>query len=501
MIGRGSACVLAAGLGAFIASGMGARLSAQANVEEQARRQLDSGREFYRAGKYTEALKDFQTVAEGYPTSSVADDALLAIALYELDIQRDPISARTTADSLIKKYATSDSAPMGYVVIGRATLEIDQTAAGLDSALASFERVPRLFPSSDAVAPALYYGAEVDRRAGRRDQALDRLRDVGLQYPRSVWAARSALLEARLLVATGEPKEAMRALQRVVRGFGSSEEAATARAWNTTLYRLSIRPPAEPSYVSSGRSLAGQTGKFQNVASMALGPDGKLGLATRAGILMLDDKGSVTRTAPASEPRQFTFDPRGRVVVFERGVVLRETDKGMQRFAMTANTSGGPKLLQDVSGGAPLSTGEYIVADRGLRGVYRFNAAGQFLAAFASGRVTRVAVSLSDQVAMLDTDSRSVVVADRTGKTIVSIPQKTAGYEMSSPSDVAFDMFENVYVLDRERVLVFSPNGKLLVVFTPDATSAFKNGQSLALDPAARLYVYDEALGRVLIYQ
>ena len=74
-----------------------ASLRGQANVEEQAHRQLESGREFYRAGRYAEALKDFQTVAEGYATSTVADDAMLAIAQYQLEIQRDPISARSTA--------------------------------------------------------------------------------------------------------------------------------------------------------------------------------------------------------------------------------------------------------------------------------------------------------------------------------------------------------------------------------------------------------------------
>jgi outer membrane protein assembly factor BamD (BamD/ComL family) len=474
---------------------------AQANLEEQARRQLESGREFYRAGRYTEALKDFQTVAEGYPTSSVADDAMLAIAEYQLDIQRDAVMARSTADALIKKYATSDSAPMGYIVVGRATMFMDQSPAGLDSALASFDRVPRLFPSSDAVAPALYYGAEADRRASHPDQALDRLRDVAFQFPRSIWAARSALLEARLLVSAGEPTEAMRALQRVVRGFGSTEEAVTAKAWNTALYRLYIRPPAQSSYVSSGRSLAGQGGKFKDVDSIAVGPDGKLGLATKNGILVLDDRGAVTRQAPATEPRQFAFDALGHIVVFQKSVILRETDRGMQRLALTAATSGGPKLLQDISAGAPLSTGEYVIADKNLRASYRFNAGGQFLAAFATGRITRVAVSLTDRVALLDTDYHGVVIADQKGKVLARVPEKGAGYEMDSPSDVAFDMFDNVYVLDRSQVFVFAPGGQPLVTFTPDASSAFKNGQALALDAAARLYVYDDALGRVLIYQ
>jgi len=471
-------------------------------MEDQARRQLQSGLDFYRAGRYSEAIKDFETVAEGYPNSSVADDALLAIAQYQLDIQRDAVSARTTADSLIKKYATSDSAPMGYVIMGRATIEIDQTPAGLDAALASFDRVPRLFPSSDAVPPALYYGAEVDRRAGRRDQALDRLRDVGLQYPRSVWASRAALLEARLLVATGEPKEAMRALQRVIGRFGNSQEVATARAWNTVLYRLYIRAPGEPPYVWSGKSIGGPVqGRFQQVASIAMSPDGRLGVATRAGILVFDDKGVPNRQAAASDPRQFSFDATSHFVIAERSILLRETEKGMQRFALTAATSGGPKLLQEISGGGLLSTGEYVVADRELRAAYRFSPAGQYLGAFGSGRITRVAVSLSDQVALLDADTKSVIVSDRTGKVPARIPQRGAGYELVAPSDIAFDAFDDVYVLDRDRVHVFAPGGKLLVTFTPETASAIRNGQALALDAAARLYIYDEAQGRVAIYQ
>ena len=332
--------------------------------------------------------------------------------------------------------------------------------------------------------------------------ALDRLRDLALQYPRSIWAARAALLEARLLVANGEPTEAMRVLQRVIRGFGSSEEAVTARAWNTALYRLTIRPPAESAYSYSGRSLAGQSGKFRDVESISLGADGKLGIATRGGILLLDDKGAVSRQAPATDPRQFSFDRRGLATIFERGVMMRETDKGMQRMVLTAATPSGPKILEEITAGAPLrTTGEYVVADRNLRGVFRFNSTGQFVAAFASGRVSRLAVSLSDNVAMLDSDSKSIVVADHAGKTLVTIPQKGTGYEMGSPEDVRFDMFENIYVLDKDRVLVFSANGRLLTTVTPDPSGAFKNGQSLTLDSAARLYVYDESLGRVLIYQ
>jgi outer membrane protein assembly factor BamD (BamD/ComL family) len=491
----------AASLPALVCLVGGVGLFAQSNVEEQARRQLESGREFYRAGRYAEAVKDFQTVAEGYPTSKVADDALLAVAEYQLEIVRDPIAARTTADTLIKKYATADSAPMGYVITGRATLEIDQSPAGLDSALASFDRVPRLFPKSDAVASALYYGAEVDRRADRAERALDRLQRLAVEFPRSVWAARSGLLESRLLVGVGQPKEAARALQRVIRRFPSSDEAATARAWNTILYRVHLRGAEAPPYSASGASIAGPGGRLRDVEAIGLAPDGKLGVATRSGILVLDEKGAIIRQAPSSEPRQLQFDAQNRLTIIQRSVVLRESEKGMQRVTLTAATSGGPRLLQDISAGALLSTGELVVADRDLRAAYRFTASGQYLAACGSGRITRLALSQMDRLAALDSDTRGITLSDRSGKVMARIPAKGTGYELAAPTDLAFDVFEHLYVLDRTHVVIFAPDGRLLATFTPDVASGFRSGAALALDPAARLYIYDEPTGRVLIYQ
>ncbi len=487
--------------GLVIAAAVPALAQGQANLEEQARRQFESGLEFYRAGRYTEALKDFQTVTEGYATSTVADDAMLAIAEYQLDVLHDATTARASAETLVKRYATGDAAPMGYVIAGRATLALDPSAAGLDSALASFDRVPRLFPRSEAVAPSLYYGAEVDRRAGRSGEALDKLRRVAQNYPRTTWAARASLLESSLLLADGQPSEAMRALQRVVRRYGSGAEASTARARNTILYRLYVRPPVQPPYVASGRSIAGAGGRLRDVEAIALAPDGKLGVASRAGIMLLDEKGAIVRQAPASEPRQIALDDRGRFVIVQRSIVSREGDKGLQRLALTASTSSGPRLLQDISAGVRLSNNDLVIADREVRTIARFDQTGKFLANFGTGRISRMAVAANDEVAMLDGDSKGVIWADRTGKVLAKIPPRGTGYILESPNDLAFDVFQHLYVLDRTQIVVFAPGGKLVATFTPDATTAFRSGTALALDSAARLYIYDDAQGRVVVYQ
>src|SRR5687767_4003124 len=65
-------------------TGAGASASARhqqgSGGEEFARRQYETGLAFMRDGRYQEALKDFQAVADNYPSSAVADQALLQIA-------------------------------------------------------------------------------------------------------------------------------------------------------------------------------------------------------------------------------------------------------------------------------------------------------------------------------------------------------------------------------------------------------------------------------------
>src|SRR6266498_1017317 len=64
------------------------RFAAQGS-DELARRQYESGVAFTQNGRYAEALKDFQVVVDSFPQSTVADDALLQIALYQLEVAHD----------------------------------------------------------------------------------------------------------------------------------------------------------------------------------------------------------------------------------------------------------------------------------------------------------------------------------------------------------------------------------------------------------------------------
>src|SRR4051812_33756041 len=132
---------------------LGAVLTAQGG-EDLPRRQYDSGLSFLKGQRYAEALKDFQAIIDSFPKSLVADNALLQIALYQIDVAHDLGAAQTAVDQLLKTYPDTDAAPMGYVVGGRIAMAKGRGATDVDAAVASFERVERLFPGNEAVPAA-----------------------------------------------------------------------------------------------------------------------------------------------------------------------------------------------------------------------------------------------------------------------------------------------------------------------------------------------------------
>ena len=105
-----------------IALTLGPAMAAQQANEDLPRRQYESGLSFLQGQRYTEALKDFQAIIDSFPKSQVADNALLQIALYFLDVARDLSSTQTAVDQLLKVYPDSDSAPMAHVVGGRVAM-------------------------------------------------------------------------------------------------------------------------------------------------------------------------------------------------------------------------------------------------------------------------------------------------------------------------------------------------------------------------------------------
>jgi TolA-binding protein len=469
--------------------------------EAAARLRLESGREFLRRQDYGEALKDFQMVLQTFPATSVADDALLEIGRYQLETARDPQAADQTADTLLKQYPESDSAPMALVVKGRAALAMGRAPEQINAAVASFDRVPILYQGTDAVPQALYYAGEAARVGGRRDEAIERFGRLATQYPSSVWAARALLGSAASLVDAGQPIRAMEQLQQIRQQFPAEPEAATALEWNTILYRLYVRAPAQPAYHFTP---AGQPAtKYRDVRDMAMDRANTLHIATKTGIESLTPEGAAGAPVPSREPRSIFFSGQNRLVTLHDEGALRDGDRPALVLAV-ADDDGRMKPLR-LEAGVTTSFGELIVADREMRALLRFSPEGKLIGEFARQILARrLAITEMDDVAALDTDAKTVTVFGRDGKITARIPERGTGYQLRQPMDVGFDRLGHLYVLDRRALLVFAPQGaRLITTFSiPERTPGhFNNAEAMALDSAARLFVFDGRSSQVQVYR
>ena len=88
--------VILAVIAAFVLSS--ATAGAQPSNEPFARRQFER-HDVLGNDRYTEAMKDLQAVVDSFPGSSVADDALLQIAQFQLEHAHDPMPRRRPSTS------------------------------------------------------------------------------------------------------------------------------------------------------------------------------------------------------------------------------------------------------------------------------------------------------------------------------------------------------------------------------------------------------------------
>jgi hypothetical protein len=204
-----------------------------------------------------------------------------------------------------------------------------------------------------------------------------------------------------------------------------------------------------------------------------------------------------------------TVDSLGRLVVIEVGLLRPLTGPPLPLSA--PRPGGTPQPLEKIDGAVAMAGGDWVVADEDERSLIRFDAAGKARGAFASGRMLRLAINRFDEIAGIDRETKAVTIFDPGGKVLARIPARSAACPLENPTDLEFDEFGYLYVLDREAVCVFdTPAGatattppKLLTRFSePEKNPAgFRRATAFTLDAAGRLFIADERAGRVLTYR
>ncbi|MGE3955179.1 MAG: tetratricopeptide repeat protein [Vicinamibacterales bacterium] len=481
----------------------GVSAGAQQNNEEFARRQFDSGMTFLQNRRFGEALKDLQAVVDSFAASSVADNALLQIAQYQLETAHDLDAAQAAVDKLLKDYPDTDSAPMAHVVAGRISMTKGHAPADLDAALASFERVPRLFPGNDAVAAAGFFAGEALRAFRRDADALERYRRVTMEYPRSSWSARASLAAGYCLVQMEKPTQALLEFQRARQLFPGAPTAAEALNLNTIAYRLYVRNPAQPAFAFANRAIGPERSELRDAVGIQFDEAGQLMLGHKGGVTVFKPDGSVAASTTAVDLTAFFVDEQDRMVVARNGSLITARAEAIQFSGPGSDNQ--LRAVDEIPAVLPTEKGERLISNVKQRNVIRALPNGKFVAVFAQGQITRMARNWLGDVAMLDRSNKSVAIADRDGRIVSRIAQKGTGYELDEPQDIAFDALGHLYVLDRGKgeILVFGAKNRLVatLAITGNAPGALNRGEALGLDAAGRLYVFDERSRRIQVYQ
>lgn len=487
-----------------LVAALGVTAGAQQNNEEFARRQFDSGMNFLQNHRNSEAMKDLQAVVDSFASSSVADNALLQIAQYQLETAHDLEQSQGAVDKLLKEYPDTDSAPMAHVLAGRIAMTKGRAAADLDAALASFERVPRLFPGNDAVAAAGFFAGEALRSFRRDAEALDRYRRVTMEYPRSIWAARASLSAGYCLVQQDKALLALPEFQRARQLFPTGPIAVDALNLNSIAYRLYIRQPAQPAFAFSNKAIGPEKSELRDANGIQFDAAGQVMLGHKGGVTTFKADGTVASAYTAVDATAFFVDEQDRLVVAREGALVTAKADSIQ-FMGPAGSDPQLRAVDEIPAVLPNEKGERLISNVKQRNVIRALPNGKFISVFASGQITRMTRNWLGDVAMIDRATKSIVVVDRDGKAVSKIPQKGTGYELDEPQDVAYDSLGHLYVLERGKgsIFVFGPKNRLVATLSipNNAPGALNRGEALGVDAAGRLYVFDDKSRRIQVYQ
>jgi len=475
--------------------------AAQIPPEEQARSLLEAGRQYWSEGKYKQALDNFNTIVSGFPGTGSVDDALLEIGRYHLEIEGSPEKGREAFDQVAKRFPQSDGAPGAYYYLGWLTLGRATVPAELDDALAQFDRVQRLYPGSEWVPKALYAAGLAHQRAGRLAEAVDAERRASLEYPASDAAPPAQFQIGHCLALMGEPRQAMEEFQQVRNRFASSDWAARALDRITALYRLygGARPAfaRDPGFQLTGGDV------LKSVRAILMSPTGTLWIASEksGSAVPFDASGKMGASLPAQELRSLALGPRGEILVTGK-LAIRVGPRDVKSFSIPSDKPGVPQPLEDLSAAVATPGGSFLVADQKRKRVYRFDVQSKPHGTFPDTKEREVIRMLLDGeggIVLLDRQERTVRVFDEAGRLLRSVGPRGPGYELRKPVDVAVDPMRNTYVADEELgVLVFSPQGQLLVTLTAED---MKRPKALTLDASGAILVYDDKLERILRFK
>ena len=217
-----------------------AALGAQAQDAGLAERLYRSGERAYAAKSYQEALDTWTQLAQTAPKSDYTPQALLQMAQYQAVVAHQPDKAMPLLDRLKTDYLATRWAAPALLLRGQLLAAKAKGPEELREAVAEFNRVLDLFPTSPSAPRALLELGRAALAGGAPNRALGFFTEAYRAHPDAEVAPSAMLEAAQAMDARGDVDGALRLLERVKLSAPDSPEAKEATWRLTALVRLRL---------------------------------------------------------------------------------------------------------------------------------------------------------------------------------------------------------------------------------------------------------------------
>ncbi|MCB9397861.1 MAG: outer membrane protein assembly factor BamD [Acidobacteria bacterium] len=455
--------------------------------QDQAERLFNNAATFYGAGKYKEALADYQRIVEDFPTSGWADKALLEIGHYYLNVEGDTGKAMGFYERIQGQYSTSESAPAAYYWKAFIIDQTAQTINELEVAIADLIRMLNLYGDTDWNDGALFLLGKLNLKAGSDQQALSYFQRLEFGYPNSRFAPEGLLFSAQITHRIQGAKPALLIITRIQRNYPSTPQARISEDYARALTKFVT---SEPTYTLDSSFAGNAPKRYNNPTKIAASKEGLIAILESKGLSFVA-LGDVPNPNPPNvrEVVNFSRDAKGGLLlVFEN----RLTDLNGKAFGNNLSANG--SALRKIKGAAVDMMGRIYVIDDDSRDVLVFDANGAYLKALGINKAKSL-YATRNGVAVVPGDANSVILFDgnlnRSGAMAAGV---------RDIEQICFDDLGNLFVLCERgaKIMIGDAQGNLKgAIQLKNGTLPLKEAEDIAVDRSGALYISDRRGGSV----
>jgi tetratricopeptide (TPR) repeat protein len=526
LIGR-TFCVLGVLLCALALDARGAGPAGPQAENTVARLYEHAGR-LLQEGRPELALDEYRRLADSYPQSDFADDALLAIAeqIYSVTgvdglgrgAGAELEEAFRLFDRVRRDHPQGNAAPAALLRMALLRLEPGAPRHDPEQSRALLRSLCETYPESEWAGEARLALAYVGRRAGPPSRVVADLQPFFENLAASPLAPRAHLWRGDAFEALGRRARALESYQALREGAPRSAEAGWAQGRALLLVRRTLAAQGAARLVEDA-SLQAQLDPIRAASAVLASAQGWIWVLEAEGrsLLRLDPRGRLLDRRELDAPARVAFDAFDQAAIVENGRLrLGKRSWSLTRPAAAtgaAPAGGAPGAAQP--GGAAASAalmpaaaplprldGSWWIVDERGRSVLEFDRGLAFRRSVWSlegGSIERARQGAGDTAWLLDPRGGRLIRLSAAGEA-KAVDLAGGPSDLRDPVDLAVDPLGAAWVLDagRRGAAVFSPAGEYEGFVPFPSTLARANPQAFDIDSGGAFVVFD-GRGRRLV--